>query len=42
MLNGVCVQENEANDNNLSNFRLKETIEVIEFSSYISNKKVET
>lgn len=41
MMNDMCVQENEANDHNLSNFRLR-TIEIIQFSSYISNKKVET
>ena len=42
MMNDMCVQENEANDHNLSNFRLKETMEIIQFSSYISNKEAET
>lgn len=31
----MFVQENEVNDHNLSNFRLKVTIEINQFSSFI-------
>lgn len=35
MLSEMFVQENEVNDHNLSNFRLKVTIEINQFSSFI-------